>query len=84
MIRALTLALLPAALIGCASPPPEAPTTVAAAGKDLMCDKEIKTGSMMPATRCRTAEQRAADQRAVEEAADLIKQGRQKIGPLPM
>jgi hypothetical protein len=83
MNRLLLLALLPAALLGCATAPTPAPAANApvVASQDLSCEREVKTGTMMPTTRCRTAEQREADRKSAETAADFVRGGNQKMAP---
>jgi hypothetical protein len=69
--------------VGCASTPAPAPTatTVASASKDVVCDRETRTGSMMPTSRCTTAAQREADQKSADNAADFVRRTNQ-IMPL--
>lgn len=76
MKRALLAALLPAILIGCTTPPADTKTTVASAA-DTICDREVKTGSMMPTVRCRTAAEREADRKSAESAADFVRKTNQ-------
>jgi hypothetical protein len=80
MKRALLLALLPATLIGCATPPAD-PGTTTVASQDATCDKETKTGSMMPTVRCRTAAQREADAKSAENAKDFVRGTNQVMQP---
>ena len=62
----LLLCLIPLALAACAAAPAEKPQEVAqAADPDTICVREARTGSSLPTTKCRTAEQRKAAQAAV-------------------
>lgn len=79
MKRLLLVALLPAALIGCATPATTEPTVVATA--DATCDREVKTGSIMPTVRCRTAAEREADRKSAENAADFVRRTNQVMQP---
>lgn len=81
MNRALLIALLPATLIGCAAPvEPSAPAATVAAA-DASCDREVKTGSMMPTVRCRTAAEREADRKSAEGASDFVRRTNQVMQP---
>ena len=40
---------------------------MAAIDKDTICEREARTGTSLPTTRCRTAEQRKADQASVTQ-----------------
>ncbi|KQV47263.1 hypothetical protein ASC95_24075 [Pelomonas sp. Root1217] len=55
-------------LAACASttPAPAKDAAVAAADENVVCDRETRTGTILPTKRCRTAEQREADRRTVE------------------
>ena len=66
----LLLSLLPLALAACASAPPEKDVPLAAADKDTICERETRSGTNFPTTRCRTAEQRKAEQAAVSQVED--------------
>ena len=66
----LLLSLLPLALAACASAPPEKDVSLAAADKDTICERETRSGTNFPTTRCRTAEQRKAEQAAVSQVED--------------
>ena len=66
----LLLSLLPLALAACASAPPEKDVPLAAADKDTICERESRSGTNFPTTRCRTAEQRKAEQAAVTQVED--------------
>jgi hypothetical protein len=59
-------------LAACTSTPPNAVTTTAAAenDKDVLCEREARTGSNLPTKRCRSAAEREADQRSLETAAE--------------
>jgi len=63
------LVLLPLTLAACASTtvPVAKDAAVAAADKNVICDRETRTGSSLPTKTCRSAEQRDADRRAAEE-----------------
>lgn len=67
-MKRLLLTLVPVLLSACAatSTPPSNDAVVAAAGDDTICERETSTGTILPKKRCRTAEQREADRRAVE------------------
>lgn len=68
----LLLSLFVVTLAACASAPPkDAPI---AAG-DSSCEREVRTGSSLPTTRCRSAAQREADRRNAEAVGDSIKPG---------
>lgn len=79
MKRFLLVALLPAALIGCAAPAETQPTVVAST--DASCDREVKTGSIMPTVRCRTAAEREADRKSAENARDFVRSTNQVMQP---
>lgn len=67
-MKRLLLTLLPLALAACASTPPaNKDASLASADKDTICDRETRTGSMLLQTKCRTAEQREAERRAVQD-----------------
>ncbi len=51
---------LPLALAGCASTPPDKDVPLAAKADDTVCEREARSGTNFPTTRCRTAEQRKA------------------------
>ncbi len=65
----MLLILLPLTLAACASTttPVAKDATVAAADKNVICDRETRIGSSMPTKTCRSTEQRDADRRAAED-----------------
>lgn len=64
----LLLSLLPLALAACAATVPDPKeVAVAAADKDTICEREPRSGTNFPTTRCRTAEQRKAEQASVTQ-----------------
>jgi hypothetical protein len=67
-MKRMLLILAPLALAACASTtsPSTQDATVAAADNGTICDRETSTGTILPTKRCRTAEQREAERRAVE------------------
>ena len=66
-MKRLLLPLLSFALAACASAPSEKEIPLAAIDKDTICEREARTGTSLPTTRCRTAEQRKADQASVTQ-----------------
>lgn len=69
-MKRLLLSLIPLALAACASAPPEKEVPLAAVDKDTICEREARTGTSLPTTRCRTAEQRKAEQAAVNQTEE--------------
>lgn len=71
------LLLLPLLLAACASAPTDPKQVVATASddKDTICERETRTGSMMPTVHCRTAAQREQDKRDAEAAGDVLRRG---------
>ncbi|MCY4753548.1 hypothetical protein [Pelomonas aquatica] len=76
MKRSLLL-LSPLLLAACASAPTDPKQDVAAApiDKDTICERETRTGTLMPTLRCRTAAQREADKRDAEAVSDAVRRG---------
>lgn len=70
----LLLSLLPLALAACASAPAPAPASqevaLAPMDPDTICERESSTGTNLPKKRCRSPEQRKADQDAVKQAEE--------------
>lgn len=69
MTRLLPCTLL-LALAACASAPPEKDVPLAAKADDTVCEREARSGTNFPTTRCRTAEQRKNEQAAVGQLED--------------
>ena len=69
-MKSLLLILVPLALAGCASAPPEKEVALAAVDKDTICERESRSGSNLPTTRCRTAEQRKAEKDGVAQVEE--------------
>lgn len=68
-MKRILLALVPVVLAACAAAPtPSANPTVADA--DTICEREARTGTILPSTRCRTAEQRKEERAAVNSAEE--------------
>jgi uncharacterized protein YcfL len=57
-------------LAACASTPPVTTTAAADNDKDVLCEREARTGTILPTKRCRSAEDREADRRSLENASD--------------
>ena len=76
-MKRLLLPLIPLALAACAATSADKPKDVAMAplDKDTVCEREMRTGSSLPTTRCRTAAQREADRREVEATGDGMRRG---------
>jgi hypothetical protein len=70
-------ALLLLALAACASTPP-APRDGAQAAADngTVCERDARTGSMLPTTRCTTAAEREATRRSVETVSENVRNPR--------
>ncbi|HEY0953228.1 MAG TPA: hypothetical protein VGE36_00620 [Roseateles sp.] len=66
------LLLMPLALAACAATPP--PGTPLAADQ-ISCDREVRVGSNLPTTRCRSAAQREAERRSVEAMGENLRPG---------
>lgn len=76
MKRMLSL-LLPVMLAACASTTtPPAGTAQAAADNGTLCERDARTGSMLPTTRCTTAAEREAARRDVNAAAEAVRNTR--------
>jgi len=72
---ATPLSLVIAALLSaCASTPePAAKQEVAAAkDKDVVCDREVKLGTLFPKVKCRTAQQIEAERADARAVADAV------------
>ncbi|MBW8844055.1 MAG: hypothetical protein JF607_03650 [Burkholderiales bacterium] len=71
-MKRLLLPLIPLLLAACASAPTEPKQEVALApvDKDTICEREARTGTSLPTTRCRTAEQRKAAQEGVAQVEE--------------
>ncbi|MBL8277570.1 MAG: hypothetical protein JNL93_12785 [Pelomonas sp.] len=65
--------LLPLALAACAAAP-QADKAQAGADAGTVCDRETRTGTLMPTTRCTTAAEREAAQRAAQSVGDAVRQ----------
>lgn len=66
----MLLPLISLALAACAAAPAQKDVTVAAVDNDTVCERETKTGTNFSKLRCRTAEQRKADQEAVTQQGE--------------
>lgn len=66
----LLLSLLPLALAACAAAPAAPEVALAPLDKDTLCEREASTGTSLPKKRCRTAEQRKADQTGVTQTEE--------------
>ncbi|CAM3946713.1 hypothetical protein [Roseateles saccharophilus] len=82
------LLFLPLLLAACASAPsePKQAAAVVSNDKDTICERETRTGTMLPTVRCRTAAQREAEKREVEAVSDGMRHSNpintsQKAGP---
>ena len=76
MKRMLSL-LLPVALAACATTTtPPAGTAQAGADSGTICDRDARTGSMLPTTRCTTAAEREAAKRDVSATAEAVRNTR--------
>ncbi len=73
------LPLMLACLVGaCASPSPSSTRTAG----DMVCRREIPTGSNVPTTKCRTRAEIERDEQGVQSTADDIGRARSGIrGP---
>ncbi|MFG6468550.1 hypothetical protein [Roseateles sp. BYS87W] len=69
-MKRLLLSLLPLTLAACAAAPDRQEVALAPLDKDTICERESTTGTSLPKTRCRTAEQRRADQAGVQQAEE--------------
>jgi len=76
----LILLLTPLLLAACASTPASKEVPLAAVDKGTVCERESGTGTNLPTKRCRTAEQRAAEQNTVSE----IEAARARSVTMPM
>jgi hypothetical protein len=68
----LLLSLITLTLAACAAAPADKANEVAAAplDKDTVCEREARTGTSLPTTRCRTAEQRKEAQNGVTQTEE--------------
>lgn len=67
----MLLTLLPLALAACAATmPPANEVPVAAVDKDTVCEREARTGTSLPTTRCRTAAEREAARQGIDSIAE--------------
>lgn len=71
-MKRLLLSLIPLALAACAAAPADKSkdVTLAPIDKDTICEKEAPTGTSLPRTRCRTAEQRREAQNSVTQVEE--------------
>lgn len=72
-MRAAVVLCSAVALSACATSEPPEPKVVA--GKDVICERTVPTGSALPTTRCRTVERAAADR---EDAQKSLGGGHQR------
>lgn len=69
--------LLPVVLAACASTAtPPAGTAQAATDNGTICERDARTGSMLPTTRCTTAAEREAAKRDVSATAEAVRNTR--------
>ncbi len=66
----LLLPLLVIGLAGCVAAPQ---TNDAVAADQVSCERETRTGSNLPTTRCRSAAQRETDRRQAESIGETIR-----------
>ena len=69
-MKRLLLSLLPLVLAACAAAPATKEVALAPVDKDTVCERESSTGTSLSKTRCRSAEQRKADQDTVQKAEE--------------
>jgi hypothetical protein len=79
-MKRLILLLTPVLLAACASSPASKEVPLATIDKGTVCEREAGTGTNLPTKRCRTAEQRAANQNTVNE----IEEARARSVTMPM
>lgn len=72
MIR-VALALLPLALVACATAPQPTDKAGEVVTSEVTCDREVRTGTILPKTHCSTAAEREAARRAAREAGEAIR-----------
>ena len=76
LVIPLMLTLLPIALAACAATTPPKQSEQAAVDADPICEREARTGSMLPKTRCTTAADREAAKRDVDATNEAVRQQR--------
>jgi hypothetical protein len=71
-MKRLALYMLPLVLAACAAPKPtnEAGEVVSS---DVTCDREVRTGTILPKTHCSTAADREAARQAARQAGEAIR-----------
>lgn len=72
-MKRLALSLLPLALAACATATQPANKGGDVVSSDVTCDREVRTGTILPKTHCSTAAERDAARRAAREATDAIR-----------
>ena len=74
-MKRMLMPLLSLALAACASAPP-ADKQAASADNGTVCERDARTGSMLPSTRCTTAAERDAARRGVDTVSESVRNQR--------
>lgn len=75
-MKRLLLTLLPLALAACATTTPPKEGAQAATDAGTVCDRDARTGSMLPTTRCTTAAEREEAKRNTQAVSEAVRQQR--------
>ncbi len=73
-MKLLLVPLFSVLLAACAAQPTQQADATAKMADGSICERESRTGSMLPSTRCRTEAQREADRRAAAAVGDNMRQ----------
>ena len=72
-MKRLALCLLPLLLAACASAPKPTNEAGEVVSNDVTCDREVRTGTILPKTHCSTAADREAARQAARQAGEAIR-----------
>lgn len=72
-MKRLALCLLPLALAACTTAPKPASPGGEVASSDVTCDREVRTGTILPRTHCASAADREAARQAARQVGEAIR-----------